>query len=65
MATLTGTVRIITLDGELVSETPPLELDGGGYETFSDAVEHAGSGVCVQLISAADGTVLAEELIED
>lgn len=55
------TVRSITSDGELVSETEPMD-ESEGYSTFDDTVQNAGSGIVVQLISE-DGRVAAEELI--
>lgn len=54
------TVRSITVDGEFVSETETLDYDNA-WATFSDTVEHAGAGICVQLISE-DGRIEAEEL---
>ncbi len=52
------TVRSITVDGELVSETEALD-QFAGWATFEDTVENVGEGIVVQLI-AEDGRVIAE-----
>lgn len=62
MATITDsyTVRSITVDGELVSETEALD-QFAGWATFEDTIENVGEGIVVQLI-AEDGRVIAENI---
>lgn len=55
------TVRAITVDGELFSETEGLD-ENEAYATFDDTSENAEAGICVQLISE-DGSVVAEKII--
>ena len=55
------TVRSLTEDGELISETEPMDEDNA-MAIFDDILENAEAGVVVQLI-ALDGSIDTEELV--
>lgn len=57
------TVRSLTEDGELVSETDPMDEDSA-MAIFDDILENAEAGIVVQLIST-DGSVATEEIVLD
>ncbi len=57
------TVRSLTEDGELVSETEPMDEDNA-MAIFDDILENAEVGIVVQLISE-DGSVATEEIVLD
>lgn len=55
------TVRSMTTDGELISETEGLE-QFAGWDTFTDTVDNVGEDIVVQLIGK-DGNVIAENIV--